>query len=427
MYRDNRRNRERLLAGAAIFAALVFLFPFFAKARVLPEKIVFQTDDFAEIVPREELINWFTWLSALSFKKEMRPEIENSTLCPLPRIVCVAFISRDRRNHLIFEQTLIMNDATVQTYMNDLGAKISRDPKNARLGLNENKVVVTEEAVPGRTLEIEATLDRLREKLDQNESAVLTVSLVTKELTPKISSSTINSLGIKDLIGEGKTDFRGSPKNRIFNINRALQQFDGIIIPTGGEFSFVEYLSEVDGEHGYLPELVIKNNRTEPEFGGGICQVSTTVFRAALNAGLKITARKNHAYPVRYYKPYGMDATIYIPKPDLRFQNNTPGPILVFPQITGTELKFLFFGTPDGRSVTIDGPHILESNPDGSMRTLFTQIVKDSSGQNIIEDKFPSNYKSPSLFPHPGEEPVYTSKPDDWSEKQWKDYKKFHP
>jgi vancomycin resistance protein YoaR len=175
-----------------------------------------------------------------------------------------------------------------------------------------------------------------------------------------------------------------------------------------------------------VPELVIKNNKTEPEFGGGICQVSTTVFRAALQSGLKITERKNHAYAVQYYKPYGLDATIYIPKPDLQFKNNTPGAILLVPQIDGMRLTFSMFGTSDGRTTVIDGPHILESNPDGSMKTVFTHTVTDTSGQTFINDSFWSNYKSPSLFPHPGDE-IFTVKPKGWSERQWREYKKIHP
>jgi vancomycin resistance protein YoaR len=199
-----------------------------------------------------------------------------------------------------------------------------------------------------------------------------------------------------------------------------------VLIAPGEEFSFVDRLGPVDGEHGYLPELVIKNNRTEPEFGGGICQVSSTFFRAAFNSGFKITERRNHAYPVQYYRPYGMDATIYIPKPDLKFRNNTSGYVLLQPKVEGFNLIVQAFGSNDGRSVTIDGPHILERRDDGGMRTLFTQTVKDASGETIIEDNFFSNYKSPSLFPHPGEE-VLTVKPKDWSEREWKEYLRTRP
>ena len=189
----------------------------------------------------------------------------------------------------------------------------------------------------------------------------------------------------------------------------------------------MKVLGEVDGEHGYLPELVIKHDKTEPEFGGGICQVSTTAFRAAIYSGLEITARRNHAYPVGYYNPQGMDSTVYIPKPDLRFKNDTPNYILIQTKIVGTELTFQFYGTSDGRKTTVIGPTILEKNPDGSMKTTFTQQINDKDGNLIREDVFKSNYESPSKFPHPGETSgLLTKKPKNWSDREWKVYKKEH-
>jgi vancomycin resistance protein YoaR len=79
-----------------------------------------------------------------------------------------------------------------------------------------------------------------------------------------------------------------------------------------------------------LPELVIKKEGTVPEFGGGLCQVSSTAFRAAMNGGLPITQRRNHAYAVQYYAPQGTDATIYPGVVDLKFINDTPGDILIW-------------------------------------------------------------------------------------------------
>lgn len=177
-----------------------------------------------------------------------------------------------------------------------------------------------------------------------------------------------------------------------------MEQFQSLIIAPGEEFSFVEHLGEVDEVNGYLPELVIRNNKTEPEFGGGVCQVSSTVFRAAIYSGMKITERRNHSYPVQYYLPYGMDATIYIPKPDFKFLNNTGNAVMMQSVIEGTKLTFRFFGTKDGRDVSIDGPYILERNTDGSMKTTFTQVVKSASGQEIIRDEFKSNYSHRAYF-----------------------------
>jgi vancomycin resistance protein YoaR len=251
------------------------------------------------------------------------------------------------------------------------------------------------------------------------------IRLAYAEIPPEVTTDSIDNLGIKNLIGEGTSNFAGSPKNRIHNIHVGAKKFNGILIKPGEEFSFIKTLGPVDESTGYLPELVIKTDKTVPEFGGGMCQVSTTAFRAAIYSGLKITARRNHAYPVSYYNPQGMDATVYIPNPDLRFKNNTPGHILIQTKIEGTKLIFDFFGTDDSRQTNITGPKITERNSDGSMKATFTQEVSDKDGNQIIKDIFNSAYDSPSKYPHPGEE-LLTKKPSDWSDNEWKKYKKTH-
>jgi len=117
-----------------------------------------------------------------------------------------------------------------------------------------------------------------------------------------------------------------------------------------------------------------------------------------------------------------MDSTVYVPRPDLRFINNTPGYILIQPRIEDTELIFSFYGKDDGRKINVIGPKITERNPDGSMKATFTQQVYDKDGKVIIEDVFNSSYDSPGKYPHPGE--VLIQKPSDWSQKQWDTYKK---
>ena len=120
-------------------------------------------------------------------------------------------------------------------------------------------------------------------------------------------------------------------------------------------------MGPIDGggwAHGWLPELVIKGNDTIPEYGGGLCQVSPTMFRAALYSGLEITARRNHSYAVSYYTPYGLDATIYDPWPDFKFKNDTPAHLLIQGYTEGSEAYFVFYGTQDDRSVEMEGPFV---------------------------------------------------------------------
>jgi len=168
--------------------------------------------------------------------------------------------------------------------------------------------------------------------------------------------------GVRELIGEGVTSFWGSSRARIHNIRTGAGHLSGTWIPRGAEFSFNRAVGEIDEEHGYVESLVIVGDATEKGVGGGICQVSTTTFRAAFFAGLPVTERYPHSYQLRYYRPVGLDATIYQPWRDLKFTNDTPGDVLVLAQVRGYKLYVRLFGTRD-RSVEWKGPFISERKP----------------------------------------------------------------
>jgi hypothetical protein len=147
-----------------------------------------------------------------------------------------------------------------------------------------------------------------------------------------------------------------------------------------------------------LPELVIRRDKgTVPELGGGLCQVSSTTFRAAMQAGLPITQRRNHSYAVQYYAPQGTDATIYPGVIDLKFTNDTPGSILVWPYFKDDNtLIFDFYGTKDSREVILDKPYSYDRKPDGSMKASWTRTVKKGGKEN--KETFRSVYLPPALF-----------------------------
>jgi len=340
-------------------------------------------------------------------------------------LVCLMLMPYSSYGHVQKIYNYGFNEKNIELFLQNLAQKTDTGPVNAKLQMQDGKVSVFALSSPGVQLDMEKGKEAIINYVTQGNFEA-TLSLPVKKINPLVSTDSIENLGINTLIGEGVSDFQGSPKNRIFNINTATARFNGLLIKPGEDFSFVQNLGPVDAEHNYLPELVIKNNVTEPEFGGGICQVSTTAFRAAIYSGLKITARKNHAYPVSYYNPQGMDATVYIPKPDLTFINDTPGYILIETRIEGTKLFFSFYGTSDGREVKVIGPRITERGAGGSLKATFTQEIYDQNGKLIRSDVFNSAYASPSKYPHPGQEPTYTSKPSDWSKKEWNNYKTAH-
>lgn len=240
---------------------------------------------------------------------------------------------------------------------------------------------------------------------NRRASAFLIMDLVA----PKNTLAQTNNLGIQELVARGESNFAGSPKNRIHNILVGVEKQKGVIVPPGEEFSFNRHLGPVEASAGFLPELVIKRTGTVPEFGGGLCQVSSTTFRAAVNAGLPITQRKNHSYAVQYYAPQGTDATIYPGVIDLKFLNDTPGAILIWPYIKNqTTLVFDFYGTKDTRQIIVDKPAQYDKRPDGAMKAVWTrEVTKDGQTRSDI---FKSVYLPPALF-HKQEEFVPQAPP----------------
>ncbi|HLC63987.1 MAG TPA: VanW family protein, partial [Patescibacteria group bacterium] len=134
-------------------------------------------------------------------------------------------------------------------------------------------------------------------------------------------------------------------------------------------------------ETGYLPELVIKGDETIPEYGGGLCQIGTTVFRAALASGLPIVERRNHSYRVVYYEPAGKDATIYDPKPDFKSTNDTSQNILIQTRIEGDNLYFDFWGTADGRIAEQSDSTIYNIKPPGETINIETDKLAPGEKQ----------------------------------------------
>ncbi len=380
-------------------------------------------DKYSEDISGDTIAKWLRQKSNLGLSPNYKTEVENTSYCPVSNIFCDLTMSTGWRNHLQLKSETFVDKNSIKSYLEDLARKINHDPTDAKFTVTDGKVSTFAEAQDGITLDVEKSTQKIIDALNL-VTIPQQISLDYASKKPEINYAEVNDLGVSALIGEGTSNFKGSPVNRVHNIKVATERYNGLLIKPGEEFSFVDILGEVDGDHGYLPELVIKNNVTEPEFGGGICQVSTTAFRAAIYSGLKITARKNHAYPVSYYNPQGMDSTVYVPRPDLRFKNNTPGYILIQTKIVGTTLTFSFYGSDDGRKTTVDGPTITERQPDGALKASFTQHVFDKDGKEIINDVFNSSYNSPYRYPHPGG-PVLSAKPSNWSDEEWKNYKKM--
>ncbi len=166
-----------------------------------------------------------------------------------------------------------------------------------------------------------------------------------------------------ELLSTGLSDYRTSPWGRKANVEKAIHQhIDTVVVPQGSTFSFNSMLGgPITKGNGWFDSLIIVNGSTlEPAPGGGICQSSTTVYRAALLAGLPIVKRAPHSLYVHYYEMFGLglDSTVLPGKQDLVFQNDTPGDIVIMATTGGTGVEVQFYGTPDGRTVQMDGPYV---------------------------------------------------------------------
>ena len=259
----------------------------------------------------------------------------------------------------------------LEQLISQMAGEIDRPTQDALFEFKNGKVVNFQVSKEGREVDREEvkSLIILAFSQPEREKSLIALDLPVKTLLPKITTDQSNQLGIRQLLAEGESFFKDSIPSRVHNIILASSYLHGVVIPPGETFSFAKKIGTISAEVGYKQAYVIKNKATVLEDGGGVCQVSTTLFRAALNAGLPIVERKAHYYRVGFYEqggyPPGLDATVYPPSPDLKFKNDTPGYILI-QTIVDKEAKrlvFQLYGTSDGRRVEITKPVIHSQTP----------------------------------------------------------------
>lgn len=281
--------------------------------------------------------------------------------------------------------------AVVDRFLNERATAFEDRPQNPRLAMTATGPVVVETGTTGQMVNRVKLITDLENNLGQSKDIV---KLPVEVMESVIATGNLAELGIKELIATGSSDFSYSPANRIHNISVGAENFNGMVLAPGEEFSFTTLLGSVDAASGYLPELVIAGNETKPEYGGGLCQVSTTMYRTALDAGFPITARTPHRYRVSYYEPAGQDATVYIPNPDLRFVNDTKHYVLIEAVISGAILTFNFYGTNDGRQVEVTEPVIFNITSPPAPEYIYTNSL--APGQKVQVDS--AHYGADSIF-----------------------------
>ena len=305
-------------------------------------------------------------------------EEERWTITPdnLANLLVISRSDHEDGEESTYEITL--NEGQFTLYLSGLVSRVKVEPVNTRFIFNDDtrELEVIEPAVIGRNLNIQSSLDHINDQLQAGEHSItLQFDTITPEITDAVTGE---ELGIVELVEERTTYFYGSDAARVQNIETASAQFHGLLIPPGATFSMAQALGNISLENGYAEALIIYGGQTIQGVGGGVCQVSTTLFRTAFFAGFPIVERHAHAYRVSYYEydpgrirnPQwaGFDATVYVPIVDLKFTNDTDHWLLMETYVyRGSEaLIWKFYSTDDGRTVewNTTGPRNIVEAPE---------------------------------------------------------------
>jgi len=286
-----------------------------------------------------------------------------------------------------------INENLMQVYLSSLAPGLFVNPVNARFIFNDDTRVleVKDPAVIGRDLDIDTSIEQINEQL---LAGAHEIGLAFTTLTPDVTDdATGEELGITELLDrEYTTYFFGSEAARIQNIRAAAERFHGLLIAPWETFSMAQALGNISLDNGYAEAPIIFGGQTIQGVGGGVCQVSTTLFRAAFFAGFPIVERHAHSYRVGYYEQRsngvrdpnlaGLDATVYVPIVDLKFTNDTDHWLLMETYMGNYSLTWKFYSTSDGRTVNwqTTGPTNIVKAPEPLYREN-PELAKDQIKQ----------------------------------------------
>ena len=253
------------------------------------------------------------------------------TVSDLADMIIINRVPLDEGDHI----TVTLDQNKIEKRIRQIADETEKPGTRPRVAWNNGNLKITRPGKPG------LRLDEVRAR-DMVIAAVMgrdrTLELPMIPTDPPVTEANLHQLGIRELVSIGKSDFTGSAAYRVHNIGVGMQLLNGLLIAPGEEFSFNKNIGQINAANGFVEGAAIIQNRTQQEFGGGICQDSTTLFRAAFWAGLPITERWGHSFYISWYDKYalgprgngpGLDATIFTGGPDLKFVNDTGAWLLI--------------------------------------------------------------------------------------------------
>jgi len=276
-------------------------------------------------------------------------------------------------------QTLRLTTSAADTYFAKLEKTVDHPAKDAAFAVSNGGHIRIVPAASGVGLDVPTSADRVLAAAKRPANRVASLAVVS--VAPGRTTGAAQSMGITGIVGSYETEYGGDP-NRLHNVALVAHLVDDKLIAPGATFSFNDTTGERSAQKGFLEAPVIVNGELQTGLGGGVCQVSTTVFNAAYEAGLRITARTNHALYISHY-PLGRDATVDYPDIDLKFVNDTPHWLLLRTYVNPGELSVVLYGTPQHRRiVSIAQPLTVVAQP--PVEKTIDPTLKP--GQVVVDD-----------------------------------------
>jgi len=304
-----------------------------------------------------------------------------------------------------------MNKKKFEQKISDLTAKWGYPPQEADFKITADDRVEVGPSKDGLQVDTEDAYKQLLDSLGQSK-AKTEINLRLTKVKPRLATENVVAMGLKGLLSSYCTSFDSGNTGRSYNIKVAAAALDGLLVPPGKEISFNEVVGPRSSEAGYKNAKVIVNNELVDGIGGGVCQVSSTLYNALLLANLEVTERDNHSLPVSYV-PLGRDATVTYGGIDMKFRNSTESHIYIRSWVQGGKITFKIYGNTDYKvPVTIRTRVVKEIEPeivyqpDANLKKgeqvvkqegykgyqIATERVVEENGKPIIEQLFGSSY-----------------------------------
>ncbi|MDO5715776.1 MAG: VanW family protein [Tissierellia bacterium] len=292
-------------------------------------------------------------------------------------------ISTARIYHRNFKIKDHFDDKKIDHVIRYLADQVYIPPKDAYITVNQDNEMVLYPEEIGQYLDLTETKEMLKDNIVPEK--VFELPIYTKEA--EIKSAYFD--GIDKLIGEYTTDFSSSEKNRKSNIAIGAKFFNNILLKPGDILSFNKTVGEISEANGFKNAGVILNGEFDRGLGGGICQVSTTMYNAVIRADLEVVERYNHSRPIAYV-PLGTDAAVVMDYKDLRFKNNTNHPIYIKTETDDREVTFKIFGNSKDRDYEVNIDPKLLGVVQPKVRTKYTTSMM--KGEQKVEKSGAKGY-----------------------------------